>query len=299
MDVYIYALCDPVTSECRYVGKTVNLRQRFYGHLVKHECNQYKRRWIDGLIARGLRPIMRILEVIENSDDEDWQCREVYWISRKRDEGCRLTNLDGGGVSGRVLSDETKQKLRVLNLGKTVSDEVRKKMSDRLKGVPFTKEHSAAIAKTLIGRPVSHETRQKISQANTGRKFSPETIARFRARKPTVLPPEHYQKLSALFTGQKMSEEQKQKLRKPKSLEARSKMSAARKGFVNSPEARAKISKANKGKKRTDETRARMKASWVNRPPFSAEVRKRMSDGVKEANFMRLSYASSEYISAA
>ena len=53
---------------------------------------------------------------------------------------------------GRVVSEETKEKLRQANLGKVISDETKKKMSE-----------------ASIGKKVSDETRKKQSEAKKGK----------------------------------------------------------------------------------------------------------------------------------
>ena len=59
MDVFIYSLSDPRTGEIRYVGKTVNLKRRLYGHLYDDE-KTHKSAWIKSLKRLGLKPQLDI-----------------------------------------------------------------------------------------------------------------------------------------------------------------------------------------------------------------------------------------------
>ena len=69
------------------------------------------------------------------------------------------------------MSEDQKQKLREINLGKKASDATRKKLSDRLKGrivSQETRDKIAAANKGGIGRTgqtLSEEHKKKISEA--------------------------------------------------------------------------------------------------------------------------------------
>ena len=169
MTVFIYTLSDPRTNEVRYVGKTVNPKKRFHEHVspIKEQREgTYKRRWTAALRADGLKPTISIIDRIENSNDEDWQCRERFWISHYRRIGARLTNLDSGGLNGKKMSEESKEKCRLIHLGKKRTPEAREKMR---------------VAQ--LGKKRSLESRIKQSEANKAawvnreRKMHPNALA--------------------------------------------------------------------------------------------------------------------------
>lgn len=54
--------------------------------------------------------------------------REQFYIDLRKSQGYILLNLRGGGSTGK-LSDETKRKLRLANLGKKHSEQTRRKLS--------------------------------------------------------------------------------------------------------------------------------------------------------------------------
>lgn len=115
MNTYIYKLIDPRTSEVRYIGKTVDKKRRFTYHRYTTD-GTHRSNWIAQLRACNLLPIMEIIEEVEGNG---WVEREKHWISHHKELGCRLTNAtDGGeGETGFKMSEETKQKLRNVNLG--------------------------------------------------------------------------------------------------------------------------------------------------------------------------------------
>lgn len=63
----------------------------------------------------------------------------------------------------RVITQETRDKLREINLGHEVSEETRKKISDKAK-----ERFANPTYNPLLGRHLSEEVRQKISKANKG-----------------------------------------------------------------------------------------------------------------------------------
>lgn len=93
----IYTLSCPNTGAVRYVGATINVKERIRCHIK--DAKKYKsslvHRWIISLLDEGLMPI---IEVVDNGDAGTWQEKEKYWIQRLLDEGCALTNSTDGGI---------------------------------------------------------------------------------------------------------------------------------------------------------------------------------------------------------
>ncbi len=255
MTVYIYSLEDPRCGSCRYVGKTVNLTHRMNMHVHDRNQHTYRARWILGLYNLKLRPIMRVLETIENSDDMDWQAREVYWIDKKTQDGCRLTNQETGGRAGKRHSVETKMRMSEAQMGKKMSDETKRKLS---------------VAHT--GKVISSETRHKLSLINTGKKASKETRAKMSViGKGRVFSPVHLQKISDALKG-----------RMPSAL-CMAKARAATTGRIQPPEERRKRGEAIKKAKalnpqiRSMECRAKISATLTGRP-LSAERKAKLRE---------------------
>lgn len=100
-------------GKIRYIGKTVNIKARLYGHISeskKHNGNRHVLNWIFVLLKNGEKPI---LEIIEITNEEHWEERERYWISYYKSIGCSLCNLaDGGigGIGGKAFSEKEKRK---------------------------------------------------------------------------------------------------------------------------------------------------------------------------------------------
>jgi group I intron endonuclease len=121
--ITLYQLRDPRTNEIRYVGKTVNLKERWRRHIrdaKQGKTSLHRSAWIKQLLDLGFKPILEEIEIVTQSE---WQERERYWIKEYRSRGYDLTNVCDGGVEtpsyrgeehpcfGKPLSDETKAKI--------------------------------------------------------------------------------------------------------------------------------------------------------------------------------------------
>lgn len=89
----IYGLYHPETGELRYVGKANDSAKRLKSHLRDAKSRRtplYS--WIGSLSKRGLVPVVRVLEVVDN-----WQAKEKELIALHRASGARLLNVAEGG----------------------------------------------------------------------------------------------------------------------------------------------------------------------------------------------------------
>jgi len=84
-------------------------------------------------------------------------------------------NIQPGGISCPVVSEETRVKISVSNKGLVRSEETRKKMSIAQKGRLITPEHREKLSKLKKGKPLTKPqteiSKQKRSDALTGKYF--------------------------------------------------------------------------------------------------------------------------------
>lgn len=158
---------DPETMEIRYVGKATRPDFRYNQHMRNLNCDfTYKGKWIKSLKARGIKPVMDILEWVADDPDSIWKDAERWWISYLRFIGCRLVNTDVGGMGGRKMTEEEKAIARSKRI---ITGQTRALWSAARKGKKHTAEHKAKISAAGMGRIVSAETREKISASNRKR----------------------------------------------------------------------------------------------------------------------------------
>ena len=156
---YIYAMVDPQTDKIRYVGKTSKgLEYRRQGHInaAKYNTDTYLLRWLRGLLNTGKKPVMQVLEEVE---EEEWQDAERKWIAYGHKQGWALTNGTEGGEGLCNPSPETRKKLADAARGKAYasgprSEEFKHKMAE-----------IAKQTRNALGHTVSEESRQTISES--------------------------------------------------------------------------------------------------------------------------------------
>ena len=198
----------------------------------------------------------RIIFLKQNLTEQEAFKHEIYMIAvfGRKDLGTGILHngTDGGeGVSGRIISKETKIKLSESNKGKKRSEETKRKLSEAKKGKTLTEEHKAKISKALRGeknhnfdKPLSEKTKRKISEAHKANKTIPPS------RKGSIISEEHKRKISESNKGKILSEETKRKMsevKKNPSEETRRKISEAKKGKTHSEETKRKMSEVKKG----------------------------------------------------
>jgi hypothetical protein len=162
----IYSLKDPETNEIRYVGKTISpLYKRLSSH-YRDKNISYKTHWINSLKEKGVKPIIKIIEIC---DENNWEEREKYWISYYR-EKTRLTNYLNGGQGqqkGYKHTDEAKEKIREAAKkqfkgrffkGMKFSEEINNKRKDALKKPVFQFSKTGELIKKWDGIIDASET---------------------------------------------------------------------------------------------------------------------------------------------
>ena len=163
----IYRIVNNVNGKC-YVGSAVNLNNRWRIHKhnlknKKHKNNHLQNAWNK---YGEENFIFEILEYVY--DKKDLIKIEQYYIdwldSTNREFGYNICKV-AGNVLGYKHTDKTKQKLS--DIGKTKFG-----INNSFYGEHHTKETKEKLRIINLNRSVSSETKQKISNALTGRKLS-------------------------------------------------------------------------------------------------------------------------------
>lgn len=172
--VLIYALKDPGTNDIRYVGKTVNLKNRMNRHkrdALSGNTAIRRNAWLRSLLHKNQEPVIQILE---ETNETEWAERERYYIALHHSE--KLTNMTAGGETcrfsgenhwnyGKHLSKETKQKISIKakQRWKTKTyDMHRRSWEDRF-GIEGAKKMRQLLDQHNATRVVSEKTRQTLS----------------------------------------------------------------------------------------------------------------------------------------
>jgi group I intron endonuclease len=150
-----------------YIGGSKNIKRRFQAHRTDLACKRNKNRVFQGVYnAHPKKNIYVILETCERGMEIKLEQKYLDFYRPFVDEGNGLNVLKEAFSApptpkGRKLSEETKEKLRQINLGRKFTN------------TPEARERIAAANRLKSQDP---EIRRKISEKAIGRKHSPDTI---------------------------------------------------------------------------------------------------------------------------
>lgn len=88
---FVYELVDPRTNSIGYVGITDDPNERYSQHILVKGTNGRKDAWIDQLLQEGVRPQMKIVEIVE--DEQEARKREGELIRRYLEQNIPITNI--------------------------------------------------------------------------------------------------------------------------------------------------------------------------------------------------------------
>lgn len=146
-------------NEKKYVGQTIQtLEQRFRRHCWSSTLKSNNTA-ISGAILKYGKENFEIKQIDTAISLEEANRKEVYWAEFYNCFSPNGYNLKAGGRIYVKLSEETKLKIKLGNLGKKASPETIKKLSESHKGFK-----------------VSEETKKKLSSINKGKKPHKNTI---------------------------------------------------------------------------------------------------------------------------
>jgi group I intron endonuclease len=177
-NIFIYGLMDPITNQVRYIGKSVNPKQRLRRHIANINLyDSHKDRWLRKLNENGVRPEIIIIDEVS---EDDWQFWETHYIAYFKFLGCSLTNGTDGGdqppsTKGRRHTEESRKKMSDtkkgkpipwLNNGKERSEKHKENLSKSLKG--RVSEKKGKNYEEFYGKEKSEKLRSKLSETHKG-----------------------------------------------------------------------------------------------------------------------------------
>ena len=132
---------------------------------------------------KGIKPPKdksKILILKQNLTEEESFRHEVYMIAvfGRKDLGTGILHnrTNGGdGVSGAVVSDETRRKMSEALKGKPRSKEIRRKISEAHKGKTHSEKSRRNMSESQKGKTFSEETKRKLSESQKGKSRSEES----------------------------------------------------------------------------------------------------------------------------
>lgn len=150
-----------------YIGQSINIIRRWSEYSKLKGCGE-NTRLINSLKKYGFKK--HKFEIIHQCEKEQLNELEIFYIdlfqSFNTEKGL---NLHSGG-NNHIVSDETREKLRVSHLGqKAWNKGLTKENSEILK------KQGLSHSKKMKGRKASDETKIKMSKSRKGKKHTDET----------------------------------------------------------------------------------------------------------------------------
>lgn len=200
----IYKVTSPTNKI--YIGQSVKILHRFNSY-KKYRCKSQPRLY-NSLIKYGSEN--HKFEIIKECSIDELNKYEIHYIEVFQSFNTfHGLNLQAGGHNG-TPSNETKQKLRDINLGKKYSSEINYKKGSANRGKKLSEE---TLSK-MRGQKRTKETRKNISESLKGKKKSPQhNINNRKARLGTKLSDETKNKMSKSHKGKIFSSERKENMR--------------------------------------------------------------------------------------
>jgi group I intron endonuclease len=172
---YIYLIHNIINNKV-YVGKATNPKTRWrrHRHAADGKCSE-KIFYLHRAIKKYGVDNFTFTVFQQYLSEKDAFLAETYWIkyfnSKNSEYGYNLTN-GGEGVSGRVVSEATRQKMREKATGRKHTSETKDLLKQiNIGKIPTNIEQLRTINKGKV-LPAAH--RQKISQARQGMIFTEE-----------------------------------------------------------------------------------------------------------------------------
>jgi len=134
---YIYALQDPFTEKIKYIGRTINPKERLYGHICEgRNFNTDKAQWIKSILDQGKIPMIKILE--ETIKEKSVKAEEK-WMKKHKNTILNISKSGNGMMPTKSQNKDNYVGLKVepelaIKLSELAKSD-RRSLSDYIRGV--------------------------------------------------------------------------------------------------------------------------------------------------------------------
>ncbi len=141
----------------KYVGQTISFNKRKLSHKAKSKNLKYKSAIHFAIAKYGYENC--IFSILEECNENELDDKEIFWIKKLNTMSPGGYNLDSGGKQNRIVSEETRNKLRIRNKERIWTNEMRNKISKFQTGKKQSQETKNKRKATMLNK--SEEEKNK------------------------------------------------------------------------------------------------------------------------------------------
>lgn len=246
----IYSITNIINRK-RYIGQSINIEKRWSDHKCALRNNRHPNTYLQNAWNKYGESSF-CFEVLTECSIDELDNNEIKYIQiyKATDRGYGYC-YESGGSTNKIVSDETRvkisdalkghpvseefrEKMRIISTGKHLSEEAKRKVSEASKGRKMSEETKQKLSSLRKGVPLSEETKRKLSESHKGHKWTQEQLDKVVGK---------YRGENSPNYGKHLSDETRKKL--SESLKGRA---AWNKGIPASEEQKRKQSEKMKGR---------------------------------------------------
>lgn len=212
-NIGIYCIENLVNGK-KYFGQSIDMNYRLYKHKYLLKNNKHSNEHLQNAYNTYGYDNFKFY-IVEKCEIDLLDERECYYIALYNtcDRECGY-NIEPGGNKNKTLSNETREKLRIVNLGKVMPEHVKIKISESNKGKVMSEEQRQFLRDLHTDTHLSDETKVKIGLASKRENLSEKTLEKMRkSHLKENLSEETLQKMSDSHIGFRHTDETKEKIR--------------------------------------------------------------------------------------
>lgn len=170
MGMFNYCVYQIQIDKYIYVGKTKSwgLRKRLMSHAYDLNRCRHHNNILQKLYDKHKPTYLDYIVLEDNIEERDIAECEMFWIAYFKYIGAYVINLTigGEGCNGRIISQETREKIRNSHVGKKRSEQARLNMRNAQLGHKRTRE---SVEKSIAGTKGIKRTPEQCANIGNGR----------------------------------------------------------------------------------------------------------------------------------